>query len=77
MKGHCIVCHEDVMDHELGTSRMHAECGVLLAMGGIGHVLNHEHWCLVERDPDAGMSRRESAKMVWDWLQEQRREATQ
>lgn len=48
----------------------HNECGLRSALGGIGHLTNHEHWCIEEGDPDAGHSYRESGVLVWNWVRE-------
>lgn len=42
----------------------HVECLLRDAIGGVGHVLDHSLWCVVEGDPDAGLSKRESALCV-------------
>jgi hypothetical protein len=47
----------------------HQECGLREVLGGIGHLLDHEHFCLTLHDPDAGLTYRESAKLVWSWVQ--------
>jgi hypothetical protein len=38
-------------------------------LGGIGHLIDHEHYCLVMHDPDAGLTYRESAKLVATWVE--------
>lgn len=48
----------------------HNECALRAVLGGIGHLTNHAHWCKVVGDPDAGLSRRESGELVWQWVQE-------
>lgn len=48
----------------------HKECSLREVMGGIGHLENHELWCTQEHDPDAGLGRRQSALLVWQWVQE-------
>jgi hypothetical protein len=47
----------------------HRECLLRSALGGIGHLIDHEHFCRVKHDPDAGMTYRESAKLVDVWVQ--------
>lgn len=43
----------------------HHECSVRMALGGIGHQIAHEYWCgEPHHDPDAGLTYRQSAKMV-------------
>lgn len=44
--------------------RAHRECALRMVLGGIGHHLDHAHWCLEEHDPDGGLSYRESARAV-------------
>jgi hypothetical protein len=34
------------------------------AMGGIGHLIAHEYWCSMRGDPDAGLSKYQSARLV-------------
>lgn len=45
---------------------IHRECSFRNVMGGIGHHLDHAFWCKEVKDPDGGMSRRESALKVWE-----------
>jgi hypothetical protein len=51
---------------------VHRECSLRSVLGGIGHHRDHAVWCIIEGDPDAGMSYRESSLAVWDWVVEQR-----
>jgi hypothetical protein len=48
----------------------HRECALRQVLGGIGHHLNHEHWCVHEQDPDAGLTYRQSALEVWAWIRD-------
>ena len=48
----------------------HNECGLRSALGGIGHLTNHAHWCTEVGDPDAGLSYRESAELVFQWVRD-------
>jgi len=48
----------------------HNECALRSAVGGIGHLLDHERWCITEGDPDAGHSYRESALQVHAWVRD-------
>jgi hypothetical protein len=48
----------------------HNECGLRSALGGIGHLTDHNRWCLTEGDPDGGYSFRESALLVSAWVEE-------
>lgn len=72
--GVCILCAEPVTWEDAGfypTSQpMHAECGTRSVLGGIGHLTDHQRWCVEEGDPDAGLSYRESARRVTIWLRE-------
>lgn len=47
---------------------VHRECSLRSVMGGIGHLQNHQVWCLERHDPDAGLGYRTSALMVWNWI---------
>jgi hypothetical protein len=70
----CIWCDEPLNDvhpiaiHTLenGIRYQHRECALREVLGGIGHHIAHEYWCLVRHDPDAGLSRRVSAMLVAD-----------
>ena len=53
---------------EEGVKPAHKECSLRSVMGGIGHQLDHLHWCREVGDPDMGLSYRESALQVWDWM---------
>lgn len=48
----------------------HQECMMRSAVGGIGHLEDHAHWCTVEHDPDGGRTYRESALQVFAWVKE-------
>jgi hypothetical protein len=72
----CFLCGEPVEPGERvapgtwwidgDTSRApHVECALRSVMGGIGHHLDHELWCIERDDPDGGQSYRESALAVW------------
>ena len=43
---------------------LHRECVMRSVLGGIGHYLDHEHWCVERGDPDAGLDFRTSARLV-------------
>jgi hypothetical protein len=69
MIGTCVYCDETIEDHDAwsplnAVQYGHYECGLREVMGGIGHHLGHEYWCVVQRDTDAGLTRRQSAKLV-------------
>lgn len=55
------ICNEEVDD-------LHDDCVLRAQMGGIGHVTDHEHWCVRRHDPDMGLSYRESARRVVVWV---------
>ena len=42
----------------------HRYCLLRDAMGGIGHLIAHDYWCTEKGDPDAGLTRRQSARLV-------------
>lgn len=71
----CSLCKEAIDEGDAGVFAYmngslvphHRECGFRSVMGGIGHLIDHEFWCKVIGDPDAGRSYRESALEVWDW----------
>lgn len=48
----------------------HRECHLRGVLGGIGHQVDHERYCTLGGDPDAGLSYYESSKLVWEWFQE-------
>lgn len=43
----------------------HRECALRAALGGIGHLVDHARYCRSELGPDAGLSFRDSARLVW------------
>lgn len=50
---------------EEGLRYAHRECSLREVIGGIGHLIAHDYWCGEPRhDPDAGLSYRQSAKLV-------------
>ena len=73
----CGYCREVIVEGESGTyttmlwaqgpmlEPVHKECSLRMVLGGIGHHLNHTRWCVEQRDPDGGMTFRESALLVW------------
>ena len=67
--GICVYCDEAILPHDAWTPLNaaqygHYECGLREVMGGIGHHLGHEYWCKQQHDTDAGLTHRQSAKMV-------------
>lgn len=74
----CVSCREAFVDGDRGLIfatglRQHRECGLRGVLGGIGHIVNHAHYCHGELGPDAGLSYRTSALMVWLHFAEGRR----
>lgn len=59
-----------VEGHPDGMYPFHYECSTRAALGGIGHFKDHAFWCLQMHDPDAGLSYRESALQVVEWVNE-------
>jgi hypothetical protein len=47
----------------------HVACGLRSVVGGIGHLVDHAYWCGERGDPDAGLTYRESALRVVEWIQ--------
>lgn len=68
----CAYCDEPVLGSQALTAShlAHRECGIRDVVGGIGHLMCHEHWCVRMRDPDAGRSYRASALLVASWVSE-------
>lgn len=67
--GICILCDEGIAPYDAWVplnpvQQAHHECSLRSVMGGIGHHIAHEYWCIVRKDPDAGFTWRQSAKMV-------------
>ena len=65
----CIMCDEPIGKFDawapLNTQQYaHHECSLRMVLGGIGHQLAHEYWCKEQHDPDAGLTYRQSARMV-------------
>jgi len=48
---------------------VHNECQLREALGGIGHLIAHDYWCLQMHDPDAGLTSRQSAKLAVKWFE--------
>jgi hypothetical protein len=76
----CVLCEEPVGPDDqgsfMGTTEqpyfgpVHRECSLRGVLGGIGHLQNHLAFCVDKHDPDAGFSYRESALLVWSWVQD-------
>ena len=69
----CVMCDEpldgDIADGLIGTEagprQAHRACMLREVLGGIGHLIAHDYWCGPPRhDPDAGLTRRQSALLV-------------
>lgn len=65
----CVLCDEKIGDFDAWAPMnpkqyAHHECSLRSVVGGIGHQIAHELWCLVLGDPDAGLTYRQSALLV-------------
>lgn len=72
---HCMNCCEQFQDGDNGAIMptgfaQHRECSLRAVMGGIGHLVDHEHYCHGELGPDAGLSYRESSVLAWQFIAE-------
>jgi hypothetical protein len=68
----CPLCDEPILEGEPLSPTimpMHQECGLREVLGGIGHLLDHEHFCVRGRDPDGGFTYRQSARFVMMWVE--------
>lgn len=72
----CGLCEEPVQDGDEGPTPLHTPegprvthraCMLREVIGGIGHLIAHDYWCVVHGDPDAGLTRRQSAQLVWTY----------
>jgi hypothetical protein len=45
----------------------HRECSLRNAVGGIGHLVDHERFCH-DVGPDAGLTRRQSSLLAWEYF---------
>lgn len=78
----CVYCDETITPDDAGSFVMqvrpdsaaskpvHRECSLRSVIGGIGHLEDHDRWCLREHDPDGGRTARQSALDVWTLVQE-------
>lgn len=48
---------------------MHRACGLRAVMGGIGHLIDHHHFCIERHETDAGLPYRLSALLVQTWVE--------
>lgn len=68
--GICVLCDEAILERfdawvPLNPAQyVHYECSLRSVMGGIGHQIAHDYWCVQQHDTDAGLTYRQSAKMV-------------
>lgn len=70
----CIWCQTRVQEGDNGRISPlgqieHRECSLRGVVGGIGHHVDHERYCHGDLGPDAGLSFRASAMLVWNWWQ--------
>lgn len=67
----CMDCTEPILPGEdradIINQDIHRECALRGVMGGIGHLLDHDHFCKGV-GPDAGLDRRTSALLVDVWI---------
>jgi hypothetical protein len=68
--GLCMHCREPFRDGDNGAVMptgfaQHRECALRSVTGGIGHHVDHGRYCHGEAGPDAGLSFRASALLVW------------
>jgi hypothetical protein len=66
----CVLCGEP-MKKEKSVSLlqpMHRVCSLRSSVGGIGHLIAHEYWCVQKHDPDAGLTFRQSALLVDEFV---------
>lgn len=68
----CPYCNVQIRPGDNGAMTLsldphHRECSLREVMGGIGHLVDHDKYCAPEGlGPDAGLTRRQSALLVWD-----------
>jgi hypothetical protein len=81
MSDECLLCGEVVQetderaegrwfDMDGVSHKVHRECALREVLGGIGHLTDHNYWCVVKGDPNGGVSYRESAKAVDSWVRQ-------
>jgi len=68
----CVLCEQAIQAgepvRELSGSNAHRECLLRSVLGGIGHLEDHQHWCIEVGDPDGGRTYRQSAIEVDEWV---------
>lgn len=64
----CAHCAEPILPGEdradIITMNAHRECALRSVLGGIGHLIDHAHFCGSKLGPDAGLDYRTSVLMV-------------
>ncbi len=67
----CFHCNEEILPTDdradIITMDAHRECALRSVIGGIGHLIDHAHFCKGV-GPDAGLDYRTSALMVDVWI---------
>ena len=66
----CMTCGERFADGDNGAIMptgfaTHRECSLRAVWGGIGHQVDHARYCKSDLGPDAGLTKRQSALLVW------------
>ena len=67
----CVLCGEPILpsdERPRAVIDAHRECGLREVLGGIGHLVAHEYWCLQKHDPDAGLTYHQSALLTDAWV---------
>jgi hypothetical protein len=65
----CMLCDEVL--EETSSSEVqpiHRACALRSVVGGIGHLIAHDLWCVERKDPDAGLTYRQSALCVDEYI---------
>jgi hypothetical protein len=66
----CTLCQEP-MGSERSASvaqPIHRACALRSVVGGIGHLIAHDYWCVVRKDPNAGLTYRQSALLADEYV---------
>lgn len=77
----CVHCREHFQPGDNGAIfpngfAQHRECSLRSVMGGIGHLVDHGRYCHGELGPDAGLTYRQSAWLVWGHITRERAPVT-
>jgi hypothetical protein len=68
----CAHCNETILSindrADILNLDCHRECALRSVLGGIGHILDHAHFCQGKLGTDAGLDYRTSALMVDIWV---------